>query len=73
MTQRDVERALGRLLTDEQFRRAFRIDPAVACRAAGFDLSPLELDALVALPPRVLDRVGSQVDARIQRLSLPNS
>lgn len=73
MTQRDVERALGRLLTDMQFRRAFRSDPALACRAAGFDLSPLELDALMALPFRVLDRVGSRVDERFQRLALPPS
>ncbi|MGE3173789.1 MAG: Franean1_4349 family RiPP [Planctomycetota bacterium] len=72
MTQRDVERALGRLLTDELFRRAFRNDPALACRAAGFDLSQLELDALVALPSRVLERAGNKIDARIRRLSLPS-
>jgi putative modified peptide len=72
MSQRDVERVLGRLLTDEQFRRAFRADPATACRAAGFDLSPLELDALAALPHRALPRLVAQIDERIRRLTLPS-
>lgn len=70
MSQRDVERALGRLLTDEQFRRAFAADPLCACRAAGFDLSPLELDALRNLPSRVL-RLVPHIDERIRRLELP--
>ncbi len=71
MSQRDVERALGRLLTDEQFRRAFTNDPARACREAGFDLSALELDALAAVPSRALPRLVAQIDERIRRLELP--
>lgn len=73
MSQRDVERVLGRLLTDEQFRRACQRDLAAACRDAGFDLSPLELDALASLPFRALPRLVEQIDERIRRLSLPRS
>jgi len=73
MSQRDVERAIGRLLTDEQFRLACRKDPASACREAGFDLSPLELDALAALPFRALPRLVAQIDERIRRLTPPRS
>lgn len=71
MSQRDVERAIGRLLTDEQFRRAFRNDPARACREAGFDLSDLELDALAAFPTPALPRIVARIDERIRRMTLP--
>lgn len=71
MSQRDVERVLGRLLTDERFRRAFQHDPAGACRAAGFELSGLELEALAAIPSRALPRFVAQIDERIRRLELP--
>jgi hypothetical protein len=73
MSQRDVERALGRLLTDEQFRRAFRLDPGAAGRTAGFDLSPLELDALATFPLHALPRFVEQIDERIRRLTPPAS
>ncbi|MBL8749453.1 MAG: Franean1_4349 family RiPP [Planctomycetes bacterium] len=72
MSQRDVERALGRLLTDEQFRRAFTNDPGRACREAGFDLSAFELDALAAVPSRALPRLVAHIDERIRRLELPD-
>lgn len=71
MSQNFVERAIGRLLTDEQFRQAFRQDPAAACREAGFDLSPLELEALATFPLRTLPRLVEQIDERIRRLSPP--
>ena len=71
MCQRDVERTLGRLLTDEQFRREFRVDPDLTARAAGLELSLLELEALDAIPGRALARLCAHVDARIRRLAIP--
>jgi hypothetical protein len=73
MPQRDVERALGRLLTDERFRRECVRDLAGACRTAGFELSALELDALAGLPFRALPRLVARIDERIRRLTPPSS
>ena len=47
MTQQAVERALGKLLTDENFRERFFAGPELACWEAGFALSPVELIASV--------------------------
>jgi hypothetical protein len=71
MTQGDVERAIGRLLTDARFRRAFRTDAAAAARSAGLQLSDLELQALAAMPFAALPRFAARIDARIRRLSIP--
>jgi len=68
MSQRDVERALGRLLTDERFRRDFYQDPARACVALGIQLSEYELDALLATPRSALASLSSRLDDRICRL-----
>jgi len=46
MSQRDVERALGRLLTAQGFRDDFFLDPAHACLQVGFQLTPHEVEAL---------------------------
>ena len=72
MTQRAVEQALGRLVTDEHFRRAFQRDPFRASFEAGFVLTPTELEALVALGERELDRLGKKLDDRICRLDVPD-
>ena len=41
MTQQAVERVLGKLLTDENSREQFFASPELACREAGFALSPV--------------------------------
>ncbi len=46
MTQQAVERALGKLLTDENFRERFFASPQLAWWEAGFALSSIEIDAL---------------------------
>ena len=43
MTQQAVERALGKLLTDENFRERFFENPEAASWEAGLALSPSEL------------------------------
>lgn len=48
MTQQAVERALGKLLTDENFRERFFENPEAASWEAGLALSPIELEGLLA-------------------------
>ena len=71
MSQRAVEQALGKLITDEGFREAFFADPAGAAMRAGLELSVPELDALRRLPRRTLDGLCACVDDRICRLYVP--
>jgi len=72
MTQHDVERTLGRLLTDGQFRRAFVRDPSTVVRAAGLVLSDGEIEALGSLPLRMLRNLAVRIDPRIRVLELPH-
>ena len=72
MSQRDVERALGRLVTDEAFRREFYHDPPRACVGLGIQLTEEEIQALVATPRSVLADLASRLDDRICRLHLPH-
>lgn len=68
MSQRDVERTLGRLLTDAGFRRDFFMNPDRACLALGVQLASHELDALLRMPRRRLAYFGQKLDDRICRL-----
>jgi len=72
MSQRDVERALGRLVTDEEFQREFYRDPPRACVALGIQLTEEEIQALVATPRSALADLASRLDDRICRLQLPH-
>ena len=70
--QRSIEIIIGRLVTDEDFRRAFLRDPRGTLAAAvewGLALSPLEIRALLATEPSLWDRVADHVDGRLQRAS----
>jgi hypothetical protein len=68
MGQGAVERALGKLLTDESFRDQFFNDPPAASFNAGLDLSRAELEALARLPKAALARFSRLLDDRICRL-----
>jgi hypothetical protein len=70
MSQRDVERTLGRLLTDAGFRRDFFRNPARACLEFGLQLAAHEVDALLRVPPRPLASLAGQLDDRICRLEI---
>jgi hypothetical protein len=70
MSQRDVERTLGRLLTDDAFRQDFFLNPAGACFALGVQLAPQELDALLRLPRPLLASFAEELDDRIRRLHI---
>ena len=67
MTQQAVERALGKLLTDENFRERFFAGPGLACWEAGFSLSPVELEALSRLSYEALAQFSEALDKRISR------
>ena len=74
--QRSIEILIGRLITDEDFRRAFRHDPHATLESAaewGLALSPLEVRALIATDHSLWDRVANEVDDRLQKASLKNS
>lgn len=73
MTQRNVERLIGRLVTDEALRGRFIEDPmATVARlvAEGWELSVTERDALARLDRRTLAQMASRIDRNIQKASL---
>lgn len=71
MSQRVVEQILGRLLTDEEFRHQFFEEPHCACYASGFELTPVELQALRQIPRTPLEALSRRLDDRIRRLYVP--
>jgi hypothetical protein len=75
MSQRTVERILGKLATDEEARQRFRSarrDTVDALAGEPGALTPVEREALSALDPDLLDRVADEIDPRLQRVRLPN-
>ena len=73
MSQNAVERTLGKLATDEEFRARFFENPAAAAWEAGLQLSHLELEALSGLPRASIARFSRSLDGRIRRLCLPGT
>ena len=77
MSQRCVELLLGRILTDENFRRSFFSARAFPDRAPDFDvaaskgleLTPVEKSALATLRRRRFDLIAQTLDPRISRSS----
>ena len=69
MSQGAVEKALGKLVTDDAFRKHFFAGPAVASLTAGLVLSRVELEALSHLSQRTLIQFSRRLDDRIRRLS----
>jgi len=73
VSQANVERVVGRLVTDEAFRRRFATAPRellselVAC---GVRLTAFELRALAALDPRVAERCARSIDPRLLKADL---
>jgi hypothetical protein len=71
MSQRSVEQALGKMVTDEAFRRDFFRDPDRASLQTGLELSPAELSALTRVPPEILAKLGARLEDCICRLVVP--
>jgi hypothetical protein len=72
MSQRNVELVIGKLATDEDFRRRFTANPeaALALAAGGLELTPVERRALVDLEMDACERFAARLDPRIQKIGL---
>jgi hypothetical protein len=73
VTQRWIETVIGRLLTDEEFRRGFLVDPKQALQELierGTDLTRTEIAALMAIDSKLWKRVAREIDPRLQKASL---
>jgi len=73
VTQRSIEMVIGRLVTDEEFRRTFLDDPHQALAdllERGTHLTQAEIGALIATDSDLWSRVADQVDPRLQKVSL---
>ena len=72
MSQANVERAIGRLATDEAFRRKFSESPAAAIHeliAGGMELTCTEAMALSCIDRTVVDRLADAIDPRLQKIA----
>lgn len=67
MSQHEVERVIGRAVTDAAFREALIKNAREACK--GFDLTEEELDALEALDSQSLAAFAGTLDKRISKTS----
>ena len=71
--QRHIERLIGRLVTDEDFRDAFQRNPQqtlIDAAAWGVDLSAIEVEAMLATDQTLWDRIATELDSRLQKASL---
>jgi hypothetical protein len=76
MSQRTVERVVGRLITDEEFRLEFTRRPAQILAALveqGWELTAIEVDALVQTDTRLWSDGARRINPRLQRCSLKTS
>ena len=74
MTQKTVERLLGKLMTDEEARARFRGGPRASLLSLAEgqeELTPVEMEALSSVDPELLDRFADLLDPRLQRILVP--
>ena len=73
MSQRTIERAIGRLLTDEEWRQEFTQSPRrtlAKLNEQGWELSRVEIDALLSIEVGLWSEVAARIDSRLQRCGL---
>jgi hypothetical protein len=73
MSQANVERIVGRLATDEDFRREFGTDPVRVVQGLaerGVELTRTEISTLVVLDPGTFETFADALDPRLQKASL---
>ena len=76
MSQRSIEILIGRLITDEAFRSAFRTDAVSTLTGfaeAGYELTSVEVAALCATPADLWEQVAARIDERLQKMSYPDT
>jgi hypothetical protein len=72
VAQSSIEILIGRLITDEAFRSAFRRNAMTALTGfmeSGYELTLLEITALRATPADLWERVAEHIDPRLQKMS----
>ena len=69
MSQEHVERLLGRLTTDRDFRQRFYQHPADMCVRESLELTTQELAAVLSLEQARIEEFTSRLDPRIVRAS----
>lgn len=72
MSQKTVQLIIGQIVTDEDLRAQFLADPEetlAAFRARGFDLTPIEVQALMRTDRRVWPVLAASIDPLLQRCS----
>ena len=75
LAHRIVEMLIGRLITDEQFRADFLVDPEntlLALSDRGLELSRTEIAALVNTDSTLWARTADSIDPRLQKASFKN-
>jgi hypothetical protein len=73
VAQRTIEMLVGRLVTDEEFRRTFLEHPErtlIELCDLGLELSRTEIAALVNTEPTLWARTARHIDPRLQKASL---
>jgi hypothetical protein len=73
VSQRHVERVIGRLLTDEGFREQYAADPVATLRdlrACGLELTEVEIRALAGLDLGAFAACADAVDPRLRKLCI---
>jgi hypothetical protein len=73
MSQRTVERVVGRLITDEEFRVQFTRRPQQTLAVLveqGWELTAIEVDALVQTDTKLWSDSARRINPRLQRSSL---
>jgi len=73
MSQSNVERVIGQLVTDEAFRRRFTEDARATLQGLVHcwgGLTDCELQALSSLDPQLLARFAEAIDPRLQKTDL---
>ena len=73
MSQNTVEQVIGRLVTDERFRRDFAADPARAIQEivdCGRQLNYCERRALLRIDPLGFERFAETLDPRLLKVDL---
>jgi hypothetical protein len=72
VAQRNIEIFIGRLITDESFREAFLVDPTRVTTTfvdSGYDLTGVEIAALLATRADLWIELAQLLDPRLQRAS----
>ena len=72
MSQQNVERVIGRIVTDQGFRRRFErkpVDALFEVVKSGMELTTVELQALAGLDPSLVARFADALDPRLQKVA----